>query len=107
MIVTESLDKKLKTPLLDLYVLTSLEEGPTYGYALMTMLKKRFRISASPSTVYPVLYDLEQCNYVTAKWDHTRTHPRKMYELTPKGKRFLTAGVTSLKLMVAPFLTAQ
>lgn len=52
-------NEKIVKHLLDLIILCKLLEGPTYGYDLIKFIHVNFDTFLSPSTVYPVLYDLE------------------------------------------------
>ena len=101
-----NLGKVLKGALLEVEVLSLLDEKPRHGYALIAAIKNRFRVNLSASTVYPLLYNLEQDNYIKAEWN-TNRRPQKIYELTPKGKTFLATSTQDIKMIIAPLLIAQ
>jgi DNA-binding PadR family transcriptional regulator len=90
--------------LIEFHVLTILSKKPMHGYALMTAIKKQLKINVGPSTVYPLLYNLERERLVVGKWD-MKDRPKKTYELTAQGRAFLGANAIELKILVAPLLT--
>ena len=94
----------LGSRLIEFHVLTLLSKKPMHGYGVMTAFNKQLKISAGPSTVYPLLYKMERARLVTGKWDINAKRHRKTYELTAQGKAFLIANTADLKMLVAPLL---
>lgn len=92
---------------LETMLLSVLEAAPAHGFEILKRLEARgcglFQLKEG--TVYPVLYRLEQKKLVVAEWeaaDSGRRGPRrKIYRLTPKGKRQLTAGRESWQQFVS------
>ncbi len=83
----QALDGNVETILLAL-----LEDGPSYGYAIVKQLNQRAsgHLKLGEGTVYPVLHRLEENGLITATWragDNGRQ--RKYYRLSPKGRRKL------------------
>jgi PadR family transcriptional regulator PadR len=73
-------------------ILRLLEGGEKYGYELVELLERRTDgiLAMGQSTLYPLLYNLEAKELITARAavaDNGR--PRKYYRLTDKGKRRL------------------
>lgn len=66
---------------LDIIVLTMLKEKSNHGYALIAEIHKRFDVLLSPGTLYPLLYSLEQNEFIDIK----KEGRRKNYFLTEKG----------------------
>lgn len=97
----------LRGALLEAYVLMILDANPMHGYAVIIAIKKQFKVYVGSSTVYPLLAKLELDGYVTSKWNMNVQRPKKVYELTPKGKAFLEISTMDLKMVVAPLLIAQ
>ena len=89
-------ETKLVRGLLDLVVLGLLKEKSLHGYAIITSIRKNFGVYFGPSTVYPLLGELEAKNIIKSEWDLTHDRPRKVYSLTPEGQSLLTGGEESL-----------
>jgi len=87
---------KLVRGLLDLVVLGLLKEKPTHGYGIITGIRKNFGVYFGPSTVYPLLGELEKKGTIKSKWDLTHDRPRKVYSLTTEGQSLLTGAEESL-----------
>ena len=69
------------------YILTILYEGPTHGYGVLNKFKKRLGKKITPSIVYPFLKKLEDKEIVTYKIKPVGRKNRKIYELTPEGRK--------------------
>jgi PadR family transcriptional regulator PadR len=86
------LRRELRHGVLPIWVLEVLEEGPTYGYALLERLRSRHgpEMAATASRLYPVLGRLRSHGLVRV-YHGTESHGpvRKYYELTPRGKAML------------------
>ena len=75
-------------------LLTILEDGPSYGYAIVKELNARAEglLKLGEGTVYPVLHRLEERKLLSAKWRHAGSgRQRKYYRLNPKGRKALAA----------------
>ena len=88
------LDREWMRGTAPLAVLTLLERGEMYGYELVEALEKNSGglVAMGQSTVYPLLYNLEERGHVTPVW---RTSPsgrrRKYYRITRAGRLWLEA----------------
>ncbi len=87
---------KLKKQTLDgnveTLLLTILEDGPSYGYAIVKELNVRAEnlLKLGEGTVYPVLHRMEKRKLLSAKWQHAGSgRQRKYYRITQKGKKAL------------------
>jgi PadR family transcriptional regulator PadR len=87
---------KLVRGLLDLVVLGLLKEKSLHGYGIITCIRRSFGVYFGPSTVYPLLNDLETKGNIKSAWDLTHDRPRKVYSLTPEGRSLLTGAEESL-----------
>ncbi|WP_059012201.1 PadR family transcriptional regulator [Streptomyces specialis] len=92
---------------LRLYLLKLLGEAPRHGYEVIRLLEERFQGLYAPSagTVYPRLAKLAAEGLVT----HTEEGGRKVYSLTPEGRReLLTRGeeLTELEREIRDSLAA-
>lgn len=77
--------------IVELFVLELLNgRGRMHGYGIAQALDELGDLVAGLSTVYPVLRRLESDGLVAARWETDAPgNPRKYYEITPDGARFL------------------
>ncbi len=87
---------KLMKGLLDLVVLQFLNRRPMHGYKIISDLRKNFGVYFGPSTIYPLLSDLEEKGYIKSSWDVENERPRKVYSLTSQGLDMLNCTGDSL-----------
>jgi DNA-binding PadR family transcriptional regulator len=79
-------------------VLAVLERGPAHGLEVLRRLELAGAgaLTLKEGTLYPALYRLEASGLVRADWEdtpeRTRGPRRRIYRLTPKGKRQLARG---------------
>jgi PadR family transcriptional regulator, regulatory protein PadR len=77
---------------LPLCLLGLLEQGESYGYALLQRLGEAGMTSVKPATLYPALNKLEEDGSVEIRWSAGEGGPgRKYYRLTEAGRERLTA----------------
>ena len=76
---------------LDGILLSVLELGPRHGYAIMEALRVRSggQVHLPTGTVYPALHRLERAGLVQANWSEAGGRRRRVYQLTPAGRRAL------------------
>jgi PadR family transcriptional regulator PadR len=76
---------------LDGILLAVLEPGPSHGYAIIEALRERSggAISLPTGTIYPALHRLERAGLISASWSADGGRRRRVYELTPAGRRTL------------------
>jgi PadR family transcriptional regulator len=76
---------------LDGILLAVLEPGPRHGYAIMEALRERSggQIDLPTGTVYPALHRLERAGLIQAAWSAAGGRRRRVYQLTPAGRRAL------------------
>ena len=81
--------QQLKKGVLELLVLDTICQGPTYGYALLTTLKENTNgaFALKEGTLYPILYRLEDDGLIVSSWSAAegRTAPKKIYTATDSG----------------------
>lgn len=98
----KDLQRELRRGTLDLVLLHLLAEEPSYGYELLSRLRRRSRgdFQVKEGTLYPVLYRLEDAGWIEPEWTRPesvspdgrhggRGVPRKVYRLTEGGVRRL------------------
>jgi PadR family transcriptional regulator, regulatory protein PadR len=87
------------------FILQTLNQGPTHGYALLEKMRQFTQGCCTPTyaTIYPILSELAKGGYALVKEESTGDRQRKVYELTDKGK---TAYQEALKVWreVLPYL---
>jgi PadR family transcriptional regulator PadR len=78
---------------LDGLLLASLEAGPRHGYAIMEVLRAGSggQFDLPTGTIYPALRRLERAGLVLGTWSEVAGRRRRVYELTPAGRRSLAA----------------
>ena len=90
---------KLTKGLLDMIILQYIEHESMHGYQLITKIRKNFGIYFGPSTIYPLLGQLEKKGYIKSIWNMDADRPRKVYTLTNYGKDILSFTESSLNLI--------
>jgi DNA-binding PadR family transcriptional regulator len=101
---------KITKNLLDMIILQHLEKQDMHGYQIITTIRKEYGIYFGPSTVYPLLGLLEKKGVVQSTWNMNSERPRKIYQLTPQGKEFLTATQNTLTMLlqrISPEITIK
>ena len=70
------------------FILRTLHESPTHGYALLERLKVFTEGCCTPAygTIYPILKELLEGKYAEVKQEIEEGRQRKVYALTPKGE---------------------
>jgi PadR family transcriptional regulator PadR len=87
---------KLVRGMLDVVVLGLLKENSLHGYGVITKIRKNFGVYFGPSTIYPLLSDLEKKGTIKSEWDLTHDRPRKVFTLTSEGNSLLNGVEQSL-----------
>src|SRR5437660_229617 len=73
-------------------VLSLLDEGESYGYAIIQRVRELSggEIEWTDGMLYPVLHRLEAQGYITSRWGTSEAgRKRKYYALSREGKRVL------------------
>ena len=73
-------------------ILSILEEGESYGYAIIQRVRALSggEIEWTDGMLYPVLHWLEEEEYVKARWEKSETgRKRKYYSIRREGRRAL------------------
>lgn len=70
--------------------LRALEDGPSYGYAIITDLENHGLGTVKGGTLYPLLTRYEAAGFVTVEWRPGEAGPgRKYFSLTDLGREEL------------------
>jgi len=70
-------------------VLAILDEGDSYGYAILKRVRElsKGHMEWTDGMLYPVLHRLERLGHVAARWEVAETgRRRKYYRITPGGR---------------------
>ena len=78
---------------LDLLLLAALQSQPAHGYAIAETLRTRSdgTFYLPEGTLYPALHRLERAALLASRWSEVNGRRRRVYQLTAKGQRALTA----------------
>jgi len=79
------MDIQFKRGLLDVCVLASIKDEPSYGYQMIKDIKPYIEISES--TLYPILRRLEESSLLTVESKEHNGRLRKYYFITETGKK--------------------
>ena len=79
------MDAQVKKGLLEICVLSAIEEEPSYGYKIITDLAPHVVISES--TLYPILRRLEKAGAVKTKTVAFNGRLRRYFSITEEGKK--------------------
>lgn len=78
---------------MDLLLLAAVQTRPAHGYAIAETLRARSRgaFDLPEGTLYPALHRLERDGLLASRWSEVNGRRRRVYALTRKGQRALTA----------------
>lgn len=82
-------------------ILSILNRKDMYGYEMIKEIDLRSNgiFSFKEGTLYPILHNLENANYIEAYWDDSNGgRKRKYYKITDNGKNFLLEKESEWKL---------
>ena len=86
-----AIDRSLVSGSMGMLILRLLSEKDMYGYEMIDTLKKRsenvFELKAG--TLYPLLYGLEEKQFLNSYEQEVLGKVRKYYQITPEGRKHL------------------
>ncbi len=94
--MSKAVSERMVKGFLDLFVLALLQDGSKHGYEMMRELKLRTGTNIGAGTLYPMLYELERMEFVSAEWVSSVRRTRRMYKATEKGSKFLQQGFKAI-----------
>jgi transcriptional regulator len=97
-------DQEWKKGSAELLVLSLLEAEPRHGYDIARLIEVRSggALRFHVTTLYPLLYRLEERGWVEGRWvEKAEQRRRRYYSLTAKGRKVLRAQRESWKDFVA------
>lgn len=77
---------------IEMVILSILEDGTSYGYAIVKQINERSdgSLKLGEGTVYPLLHRLEEKEWIASTWKRAEEgRRRKYYRLSAKGKTVL------------------
>ena len=87
---TENTKAQMRKGILEFCILSLINEREMYVSDLIDELKKG-KLDVVEGTLYPLLTRLKNGEFLTYRWEEsTSGPPRKYYQITEKGKTFLT-----------------
>jgi PadR family transcriptional regulator PadR len=89
---TRALDRELKRGSAELLILSLLDARPRHGYDLSKLIETRSggQLKFHLDSLYPLLYRLEERCWIKGTWvEKPDERRRRLYKLTPEGKRIL------------------
>jgi PadR family transcriptional regulator PadR len=95
----KEIQTKLAKGLLDMIALQLIDQQPMHGYQVITRIRKTFGIYFGPSTVYPLLANLEKKGYLKSEWNMDSEKPRKVFTITTVGQTMLKFTENSLGMI--------
>lgn len=95
----KELQTKLTKNLLDMIILRLINQQAMHGYQIITKIRKIFGVYFSPSTIYPLLANLEKKGCINSEWNMTTEKPRKIFTITNTGKIRIKTAEDTLNLI--------
>ena len=93
------MDIQLKRGLLDVCVLSAIQNEDSYGYQIIKDIKPYVEISES--TLYPILRRLEAAALLTVRTVEYNGRLRKYYHITPLGRKRIASFLEEWKEIVS------
>jgi PadR family transcriptional regulator, regulatory protein PadR len=99
-------NRELYGGLIRLHLLHHAAEGPLYGLSMIEELARHgYRLS--PGTLYPILHGLEKKGYLRSVEKRLGRTARRMYGITPAGRRALTAAKRQVRELFGELFEAS
>ncbi len=93
MLPIQKLEKSNTKENLWIYILALLDKKPLYGWEIPKLIEQNFGFRPGKITPYRVFYRLQADGFVTSEMENRR----RIYKITPKGKKELTAAKSFYK----------
>ncbi|GAB4452762.1 MAG: PadR family transcriptional regulator [Bacteroidia bacterium] len=96
----ENIQSQMRKGVLELCILSILENGDAYPTEILNELKSA-KLIVVEGTLYPLLNRLKDAGYLTYQWkESTQGPPRKYYRITSDGKKMLKELIENWEDMV-------
>lgn len=93
--------RELKKGSAELLILSLVEDRARHGYDIGKLIDARSKgaLTFKVASLYPLLYRLEKRGWISGKWlEAAGQRRRRMYRLTPEGRKVLAAQRTGWKV---------
>lgn len=96
----ENIQSQMRKGVLELCILSILENGDAYPTEILNELKSA-KLIVVEGTLYPLLNRLKDAGYLTYQWkESNQGPPRKYYHITSDGKKMLKELIENWEDMV-------
>jgi DNA-binding PadR family transcriptional regulator len=82
---------------LDMLILKLIQKEPIWGYKILKKTEALYQIKLRHGALYPLLNTLEANGFIKSKQELQKGRLRKVYQITPKGKKLLKTYENFLK----------
>ena len=96
--------RELKKGSAELLILSLVQDQARHGYDIAKLIELRSggKLKPHAASLYPTLYRLEYRGWIGGKWvEKAGTRRRRLYRITPAGRKILTAQQEGWKAFVA------
>jgi PadR family transcriptional regulator PadR len=93
--VAEAWSQEMRRGYTRLAVLTIISKTPSTGYGIMKAFHERTLgfWNITTGSIYPILQDLEDKEYIRGEWKSRGKRRRKVYTITPAGHQLLESAI--------------
>jgi PadR family transcriptional regulator PadR len=96
--------RELKKGSAELLILSLVQDQARHGYDIAKLIELRSagELKFHAASLYPLLYRLEKRGWIEGKWvEKAGARRRRLYRITPAGRKILTAQQEGWKAFVA------
>ncbi len=96
--------RELKKGSAELLILSLVQDQARHGYDIAKLIELRSggELKFHAASLYPLLYRLEKRGWIEGRWvEKAATRRRRLYRITPAGRKILTAQQEGWKAFVA------
>lgn len=83
------IERSLVKGSIEMIMLSEIAESPSHGYGLIVTIRRKYHEYFGPSTIYPLLVQMEKEGIVKSEWLLNSGKPKKLYSITSKGRGLL------------------
>jgi DNA-binding PadR family transcriptional regulator len=96
-VFTAELERRFVKDFLDILILQLVQTQPTWGYKIIKKTEAKYGVKLRHGALYPLLNALETKGLITSRKELEKGRIRKIYEITPGGKKLLQTYQNFLK----------
>jgi len=100
-VFAKELERRFIKDFLDLLILQLVEAQPVWGYRIIKETQRKYGIRLRHGALYPTLNTLETKGFIRSKKELEKGRVRKIYEITPPGKKLLDTYHDFLKKQIS------